>query len=291
VSTGLNQKYFTSLALEDYLNDPDSGLPLDSGYIECYSDTQRGTPKVAYQLSGNPQNYTYETLPNPIPLSPNGMPMNANGDIVKIYYYPFDEDDNLDLYYLKIYNEDGELKYEIQAIPNIADAQNPNETANVYENQLSNPQFVQVSFPDSIGISLDLEGALSNQEYQIAPNWRVTVSTSDDSNLTINRIWLQGSLDVPTNAPSVLQVQASGSITSLQLVQRLYNNPDIWSTTTDSAGYIAGTMLVSSLDGLAHTVSMYYSPSVAPSAQLIVTGSTGISGYTTLSETVENSRR
>lgn len=287
MSTGLNPQYFVSLGLEDYLVDPSTGLPLSNGYIACYEDQQRGTSKPCYQLSGNPPNYTYEALPNPIPLSQTGTPTNASGEVVKIYYYPFDADNNLQLYYLVIYNSSNVPIYEIQAIPNIADSENPEVTSNVYENQLSNSQFVEVSFNSQIGLSLSFTGTITNQAYDVAPNWQIIVSTNGASNLIFNQVALEGSLDVPTNPPYVFQIQSSGAITSLQLVQKLSNNPDIWSSTTSATGYLAGYMLVSSLDGLPHTVSMYYAPSVSPSPQLIVSGSTGISGYTSLSGTVQ----
>lgn len=287
MSNGLSNLYYVSLNLENYLNDPRTGLPLAGGYMNCYADNQRGTPKAVYQLAGDPPNYTYEVLPNPVPFSDNGMPMNEQNEIVRIYFYPWDLNGDLELYYLKIYASDGYLCYTIPAIPNLVEDSvvvAPNDT---YENQLSNPQFFEVNFEQSTGFTLSLTGSGSDQEYQIAPDWFIRVSWSNSSNLIINQVFLEGSLNVPTNPPSVLQIQSSGSITSLQLVQKLSNNPDIWSTTTSAVGYAAGYMLVSSLDGQAHTVSMYYSPSVAPSPQLIVSGTTGLSGYKELLGTVE----
>lgn len=283
----LNPRYFVSLGLEDYLVDPDSGLPLSNGYIECYKDNQRATPKPVFQLTGNPPDYTYASLPNPVQLSATGNPMNANGDIVKIYYYPWDDDLNLELYYLEIYDVDGVLKYEIQATPNLTARDNPSFSTNVYENQLSNSQFSEVLFRPDLGMDINITTAVSNVEYPIAPDWTLVVSTNGAANISVDQIGIEGAVNAPTNPPFVAQFQSSGNVTSLQLVQRLNNNPDIWSTTTAQAGYVSGYMLVSSLDGLPHSVSMYYSPSVAASPQVIVTGSTGISGYKELSGYVE----
>src|SRR6185295_11564835 len=74
----------------------------------------------------------------------------------------------------------------------------------------------------------------------------------------------------------------SGSITSLKLSQKLNNNPDIWSN-----GFIAGSIVAASLDGIPHTIELVYAPSIAPASNIILTGVTGDSGYTRFSGTIE----
>lgn len=286
-STGIDPKYFLAFQQQYSFVDPTTGEPLALGYVKAYKDKQRNDPKPLYQISGDPPSYIYETVPNPLPLSATGNPMNGNDQTVDVYYYPFDEEGNLELYYLEVYREDGTVAYEIPAMPNLTEADHPSFSTNVYENQISNSQFVEVSFQPDLGFVLDINSTITEQEYQIAPNWVLLVSTNGAANITINQTGLEGALNIPTNPPFACEIQSSGAVTILQLIQRLENNPDIWASTTLATGFLAGYFLTSSLDGLPHTVSLYYSPSVAPSPLVVATGSTGVSGYREISGTVE----
>jgi hypothetical protein len=284
----LNPLYMVSINLQEYVVDKNTGLPLSGGYIECWQDTSRTTPKLVYQLTGSPPNYTYSPLPNPIQLSAIGVPVNANDDQVHIYYYPYDEDGNLQLYYITVYSEEDVLQYTLEAWPNITEVTSPTDTNNSTANQLSNPQFVTVNFISEEGLTIEFDDAVSEQSYLIAPDWELIVTSIGSGSIIVQQEALAGSLNIPTNPPNKVTFQPEGNnITSLILRQRLPNNPSIWSTTTDSEGYLSGIMLIQSLDGQAQTISMQYTQSAgASSPQIIVSGSTLTTGYQLLNDTV-----
>ena len=68
---GLDPRYITSIELESFFIDKDSGEPLANGMVYFWEDSDRIVPKLVYELSGSPPNYTYTPLPNPIILSNN----------------------------------------------------------------------------------------------------------------------------------------------------------------------------------------------------------------------------
>lgn len=284
----LDARYITGVDLEQYFVDKVTGEPLANGYVKFWEDESRTTPKNVYQISGGPPNYVYEVLPNPLTLSSVGTPENANGDNVAIYYYPYDESGNLEYYYVEVFNENDVLQLTREGWPNITERDDPSFDSSTTDNQISNSQFVDVSFFPDDGIVITFDAAISAVSYDIAPDWSVVISSNGAGSLTVNRVALEGALNIATNPPYIMTFLPSGAtISSLRLVQRLSHNPGIWSSTTSQTGYVAGYMLVSSLDGLNHTVQMQYSPSVAPSAKTIVSGVTGISGYKELYATVE----
>ena len=285
----LDPRYIVATNLENYLVDKDTGLPLANGTVRFFQDDSRSTPKTVYQLTGSPPNYTYSALPNPMTLSAVGTTVNAGGNYTPIYYYPYATDgETVQLYYISIYSALNVLQYTLQAWPNISEASDPTEMVSTVENELSNSQFSQVLFVPSQGNTISFTTALSSVSYQIAPDWEVVISSSGAGSLTINQIALAGALNIPTNPPFAISfLPSGGTITKLLLRQTLNNNPDIWSTTTQGAGYISGIMLVNSLDGNPHTLQMQYTQSGGPSSpQVIVSGSTGVTGYQLLNNTV-----
>lgn len=284
----LNPQYIVAINLQEVLVDKDTGLPLSNGYIEFFQDTSRTTPKTVYQITGSPPDYTYSALSNPITLSSIGVPVNADGDQVHIYYYPYDADGEIQLYYIAVYNEDGVLQYTLEAWPNITAEDNPADQNNNVSNQISNAQFSQVNFVVDQGLVISFDDALEAAVYQIAPDWEIIITSSGSGSLTIEQVALEGSLSIETNPPYKLTFSPSGvTITNLILRQVFNHNPDIWSATSDGGGYISGIMLIESLDGQAHTLEMQYVQSGGPSSpQTIVIGSTLTSGYQLLNETV-----
>ena len=131
----------TSVDLNPYLVDKDTGAPLAGGFIRFYEDDSRTTPKAVYQLTGSPPAYTYTALPNPIQLSATGTIVDSSGNNCALYYYPYDEFGNLQLYYIEVTNSLGVNQFTREAWPNITEETNPlGIETNTIENLLSNPQ-------------------------------------------------------------------------------------------------------------------------------------------------------
>jgi hypothetical protein len=262
----------------EYFVDNATGLPLAGGTIEYYADEARTIPKNVFELTGSPPNYTYTALPNPIQLSGVGTIVDANGVNVAVYYYPYDPFGNVENYYIVVKNAQGVIQLTRQAWPNITTNTGPIINNAETENEISNSQFVDVSFDLLNGANITSNTAVSNQYYNIAPGWKLLVSSSGAFVVEITRNALAGQDNIVTNPPYNLDILPEGAnISRLQLVQRLYGNPDIWANS-----FISSNLVVSSEDGINHPISMLYSPSVAVTPTTLLSGNTGISGYTQL---------
>src|SRR5690606_14898640 len=198
-------------------------------------------------------------LPNPLGLSAVGTPINDSGNPVNVYAFPYDEDDNVENYYVKVYNSEDQLQFTWTAWPNATQEDNPTTLVTGYQNQLANPQFAIVNFIPDNGMTIDFDDVLNNEEYEIAPGWVLIISSSGAGSVIINKVSIEGSLQIQTNPPDFISFQPTGAnITSLVLRQTLANNPDIWSTTLIDNGYVSSTMLITSYDGQDHTIEMEY---------------------------------
>lgn len=274
----LNTKYVVGINLNDYFVDKDTGLPLAGGKIFFKKDNNRSVGKFVYMLTGSPPNYTYTALPNPITLSSVGTvavsPTNSTN--VAVYFYPYDENGNLDLYYVQVQDSAGNIQLERQAWPNISANANPlNQVSGESGNQISNSQFIDILFEQEYGVTLPWTGAISNEVFGIAPGWDLIVSASGSGSIELNRLELAGSLNINTNPPYALDILPEGdTISSIKLRQKLQGNPSIFANNT-----LSGFMLIASLDGINHTISMAYSTSVPNVPKTVISADTGSTGY------------
>lgn len=115
---GLNPNYILASDLQSYFVDKDTGFPLAGGKITFYKDQARTELKPIYTLSGSPPDYTYTELPNPLTLSSVGTIQDDNGNDVVVYYYPYNDDGDVELYYIKVESSGNILQFTRQAWPN-----------------------------------------------------------------------------------------------------------------------------------------------------------------------------
>lgn len=118
----LNSRYMIAPSLEEYFVDKTTGLPLDGGKIFFFSDIDRATLKPIFKLSGSPPNYSYTQLPNPSILSGVGTFQDELNNNILPYYYPYDPDGNVELYYVEVYDKNDVLQFTREAWPNIGGA-------------------------------------------------------------------------------------------------------------------------------------------------------------------------
>ena len=118
--SGLNANYVAALDLNPYFVDKSTGTPLSGGTISFYEDNNRTTAKPVYELvqgGAIPLNYSYAPFSNPIILSGVGTVVDNNGNQAALYYFPYDEFGNVQLYYIECYDANGLLQFTREAWP------------------------------------------------------------------------------------------------------------------------------------------------------------------------------
>lgn len=136
----LDPRYVIAPSLEQYYVDKTTGLPLAQGTVEFFSDVNRSTHKAIYTLSGTAPNYTYVQLPNPSTLSGVGTFDDGNGNDVIPYYYPYDADGNVELYYIVVKSSDDTEQFTREGWPNIVASSAEEEST--LTNYIPNGQFL-----------------------------------------------------------------------------------------------------------------------------------------------------
>lgn len=137
----IDPRYISSSDLELYLVNKTTGLPLAAGTVTFYSDVNRSQLKAVYTLDGNPPNYTFVQLPNPSTLSGVGTFQDAGGNNVIPYYYPYDADGNIELYYIVVKDSGGVEQFTREAWPPNVEDGGTNADANAV-NYIPNGQFL-----------------------------------------------------------------------------------------------------------------------------------------------------
>jgi len=273
----LDEKYFISAPLDQYFVDKDTGLPLCNGTITFFRDSARTTPKAVFQLSGTPANYTYTALTDPVVLSSVGTLQNAGGDNVALYYYPYDSEGNLDLYYVVCENEGGIEQWTREGWPNITSANDPTDDEFPIQNQIANPQFTRVFLNEGITTTYSVSSAVT--EFNLAPDWNIEVSNLVGAgSVIVQRIAVTGSANIVTSPPYVLDVEVSAG-TTCRLIQRLKVNSGLWASTDDQEIFLAGVMVGTNINVGDAAVNMYYKESSSATGILVAAGSFANGSY------------
>ena len=280
----LDERYITAVDLTEPFIDKITGQPLAGGKIYFWQDDNRLYPKTVFELSGAPPNYTYTALPNPLTLGADGCPQNNNGDNVSIYYYPYDAFGNLELYYIQVVDSDGLDQFTRQGWPNVAAGSDPTTSNNAsMSNELSNGQFADVFFDPSQTLTISFTGS-ATKTVDIAPDWQIEIAHGGNGNVQITRNAKSGTQLVSTNAPYTLTVVPSSNINSLKLIQKLNNNPSIWSRVGANGGYVAAGIL---LGTATQDTQLLYSPIAAGTEQILLDESNNTGDYFYYSTTTQ----
>ncbi len=281
--------------LNPYFVDKDTGAPLSGGQVQAWKDSDRIVPKPLYQkvttgtdpVTGDPV-YEYVELPNPLTLSAVGTFQDANGNNIAVYYFPFEgtptnSTGTVELYYMAVFNSLGVQQFVREGWPNFNGAGSSTGGGGDGDaNMLSNPQFVDISFDQDLGLTYTYTGA-GSIDFAIAPDWVLSMTHNGVGSIEINRLTFAGNSDVETNPPFALEVNPGANITSLILRQRLPNNPGIWSSiNADILGYAATHILL----GPNSQATVRYAPSVgAPT--VLLTANNVSAEYNSFTNTVQ----
>lgn len=247
----LDSRYIQAFTIEDVLLDKDTGAPLAGGLVYFYEDDQRTVLKPVYELTGTSPNYTYTQLPNPVVLSAIGTFEDSMANPKIPYFFPYDDEGNIQRYYIYVTDADGVFQFAREAQPYVFTTTLPPDQIINGENLLANPQFVEVSF-NSLQPHIYTFSGASNESVEVAPDWNLIVSGS--GSITVERIALTET-DTPSNPPYVLDIECSG-VSVIILRQRFTQSPRLLAN-----AFISGYFIAASEDNLPHTLQMQYNPS------------------------------
>lgn len=287
----VDPRFITAVSLEPYFVDKNTGTPLAGGIVTFFEDEARTTPKLVYTISnepsGQPPTYTYLPLPDPVILSSVGTIMDAAGNNVALYYFPYEglpatSNGESELYYITVTDAFGNPQFTRSAWPNISANSNPDITSSDITNELTNPQFAVVLFNPANGLTVTIPGAQTTT-VTIAPGWVLNVVSTGATTVGITQNSINGTLAYPYNPPYTLTVTPGANITSITLTQTLNNNPNIWSPQIGGVnGWIAASVLLAPNS----TVSINYAPSSAPT-QLLLSNTNTTTAYTEFTNTTQ----
>lgn len=212
----LNPKYITAPSLQQYFVDRNTGLPLVGGKVYFYRDTNRTEYKSVFEIQGNSANYSYSPLPNPITLSAVGTVQDNLGFDILPYYFPYDENDDLDLYYIRVYSSTGEFQFDRQAWPN-PNVGGGDIGSDGLINYIPNGQFLaHTALPDNAlvgGTNILAQGGFTFELPSTLPGPIQSVNTAE--------FLIEGFTDIPAQSPRyVLQIQCS-TFNNLDSIKKL----------------------------------------------------------------------
>ncbi len=288
-TSGLDERFITTVNLEPYFVDKDTGVALINGSISFYQDISRTTPKLVYQLSGGPttgSDYSYTPMSNPVTLSSVGT-IESGGNNVALYYFPYQgtpevggSDGSIELYYVEVKDSLGVVQFTREAWPTLVGSQNPTAETGIQTNQISNSQFVDFDLFNDQLATITYSG-VGTRNVQLTSDWVLSFNHTGSGSITVERTLISGSSNYPTNPPYWLQITPGVNLTGVKIVQRLEHNPAIWATTNDGiVSYISGGVLLD----VGVSAGMYYVPSVSTPTEyelFNVTNGTGVQTYYT----------
>ena len=280
----IDPRYIAAIDLNPYFVDGSTGEPLAGGIVSFWEDDSRATPKLVYELTGAPPNYTFTPLPNPLILSSTGTFQDTSGNDISVYYFPYDStqtDASVQLYYITVTNALGTPQFTRQAWPSSV-TELPSTISQNLSNLITNPQFVDVFFNATNTLTVPTSGA-GPVSVDIAPGWALKYFATAATSVTVIRTPITGAQAYPYNPPYTLTVISDANVSSVTLAQRFIHNPSIWSPqATASDGWISVSMLL----GPGCSIAAGYAPSQEV-GQSIYQQQNGAAFYQQLSNTVQ----
>ncbi|MEE9303312.1 MAG: hypothetical protein V3U84_05955, partial [Thiotrichaceae bacterium] len=153
------------------------------------------TPKDVFVLTGTPPNYAYTNIGNVVTLN-NAGATSYLGQDVRLYYFPFDADGVLELYFAEVRNAATTLQLTREAWPNILSSSAAGDNGDsAFSNYIPNGQFEHHNdLPDS--------GAITDEVTQIAlGNWTFDQPSGSDAVDAVTFTRFTSPIDNPENNP------------------------------------------------------------------------------------------
>ena len=142
--------YMIAPSLQQGFIDEASGELLAFGVVTFYRDLDHTQLKPVYTVSGPPDSPVFTELPNPLTLSAIGTFIDPNnGQDIIPWYKPYDENGNIDLYYITVVNAQNVPQFTRDHYPSVATVPFPPGSTSV-ENFIPNGQFLMhLNLPNS----------------------------------------------------------------------------------------------------------------------------------------------
>lgn len=138
----LDPRYVKAISLQEPFVSKDTQMPLANGKLKFFRDVSRETTKDVFVISGTAPNYTYTNVGSEITLNNSGAPQ-YNGADVNIYYFPYDDDGVLDLYFVRIEDAGEVEQFTREAHPNVFGPSSDGDNGgSPFTNYIPNGQFV-----------------------------------------------------------------------------------------------------------------------------------------------------
>jgi len=273
-------RFIESPSLQNIFLNKDDGTLLSGGAVYFYEDVARTVLKNIYQQVRLPNNtYTFVALNNPVTLTSIGTYGDNSGNDINVYLYPYTGlptdtiQGDVDLYFIQVFSSTGVFQFSREAWPPNFRPASGSSVFQDSDNQIENPQFVEVNFvppPGSTSYAAVVTG--SGTVTNIAPDWDLLT----DGSGTVHLTQLAINVNAPSGFPYALEVSSTG-ITSLKLRQRITNSPRILGD-----GFISGSFVANSFLATAVHLTMDYIASNGYSVNLVNSSTSADGLYTTL---------
>ena len=139
-----NTQYIASPDMWQLFTDRDTSNFLFAGYALFFVDNERTVGKPVYQITGmnNPPEPPYSFIEYGADTGSGWrVDLNSQGAFDQtIYLFPYDDDNNVELYFIEFYNADGVPQFTLEGWPQSVQAVVSGEQVNI--NYISNPQFL-----------------------------------------------------------------------------------------------------------------------------------------------------
>lgn len=271
--------YIPLQGLETYFVNKLDGTPLSGGFLKFFRDTALSTTKDVYIQAQQPDNsYIFVNVGPIIPLTAVGTTQNPNdGTDAQIYLFPWSGTDTapgaVDLYFIQVLSSDNILQFTRQAQPpNVSDINTFSSSFQSSDNQISNPQFVELLNTNSATSIYTVTTAL--QVTPIAPDWSIVTTGNGTVTVTQENIV---DVSVPTSPPFAVNLTASTGISLLILRQTITNSPRLF-----NQGFVSSSLIAKSLSNAVVPIKMDYVASNGYTVNLIQGNTTSDDNYTVL---------
>lgn len=231
----LDSRYINISDLQSLFRDKDTGLPLATGKLKFFKDNARTVAKSVFILSGSPPGYTYTDIGNEVTLSSAGT-FQYLGNDVTAFYLPYDDNGDIELYYVEVYDENDIFQWSRAAVPYITD-DTINQTD--YTNYIPNGQFLtHNNLPETFSAPIYDAGEIRAEVTQVAPGGWSFVRDPGASSKDFVRFQRFDSIsDNPTSNPRYrcnIECESAGGGGTFKDLRVKFNNVNKFASTTQT---------------------------------------------------------